>query len=193
MNFAGAFISIAVATTIAKGVVDNDAITLGTLLAGLVGAIAWNLMTWLVGLPSSSSHALIGGVVGATLAAKGADAVNGSGILEKVIVPALLAPLIAGLIAIVATFLAYRLIGVFRERNAQRGYRIGQIGTASLVVAAWLLTLPAAALVAGVVWYLTDGLGGDSAGPPVLFALAVAGAIGLFVVAQRRPVTPADV
>jgi PiT family inorganic phosphate transporter len=316
MNFAGAFVSIAVATTIAKGVVDNEVITLGTLLAGLVGAIAWNLLTWLAGLPSSSSHALIGGVVGATLAAQGADAVNGSGILEKVIVPALLAPVIAGGVAVAATFLAYRLIARTREETAQRGFRLGQIGTASLValahgtndaqktmgiitlaliahgslagddpsiplwvklaaataisagtaiggwriiktmghglvkleppmgfaaessggavllassyygfplstthivsgsilgagvgkrlaevhwglagrmVAAWLLTLPAAALVAGGAWYVTDALGGTTAGPPALFALAAAGAVALFVVASRRPVTPADV
>src|SRR5919197_4096189 len=66
LNFVGAFLSLQVAATIASGIVDADAITPAIVFAGLVGAIAWNLATWYFGLPSSSSHALIGGVVGAT-------------------------------------------------------------------------------------------------------------------------------
>src|SRR5919205_2012686 len=92
LNFAGAFISLEVAATIAKGIVDADLITPAIVFAGLIGAIAWNLATWYWGLPSSSSHALIGGVVGSAFAAAGPDAVYGSGIIEKVAVPAVVAP-----------------------------------------------------------------------------------------------------
>jgi PiT family inorganic phosphate transporter len=133
LNFAGAFISIAVATTIAKGIVDSTAVGLPVIFAALLGAITWNLVTWLLGLPSSSSHALIGGLVGAALAASGAGAVNGQGILSKVIIPALLAPVLAGVVALVATVIAYRLRELMRPEVAARGFRLGQIGTASLV------------------------------------------------------------
>src|SRR5919109_291242 len=73
LNFAGAFVSIEVAATIAKGIVDQEVITLDVVLAGLVGAITWNLITWFLGLPSSSSHALIGGVLGSAVFASGWD------------------------------------------------------------------------------------------------------------------------
>jgi PiT family inorganic phosphate transporter len=127
LNFAGAFLSIKVAATIAEGVVDKGVLDLRTLFAGLVGAIAWNLLTWAAGLPSSSSHALIGGLIGAGLVAGGWDAIEGSTILEKVIVPAVLAPVICGVAAMLGTFVAYR------GRASAKGYRYGQIGTASLV------------------------------------------------------------
>src|ERR671917_2272755 len=99
LNFVGAFISLEVAATVAKGIVDADAVTPTIVFAGLIGAIAWNLITWYYGLPSSSSHALIGGVVGAVFAAVGASAVIGGGLLGKVIVPALVAPLLAFVVA----------------------------------------------------------------------------------------------
>src|ERR687894_8340 len=92
LNFVGAFLSLAVAATIASGIVQADLVTLPIVFAGLIGAITWNLMTWYVGLPSSSSHALIGGVVGAVFAAIGTDAILGEGILGKVLIPALIAP-----------------------------------------------------------------------------------------------------
>src|SRR5881397_1789111 len=92
LNFAGAFISIAVAATIAQDVVEAGAITPTVVFAGLVGAITWNLTTWYYGLPSSSSHALIGGVVGAAFVAGGPDAVLGDGVVGKVLVPAVIAP-----------------------------------------------------------------------------------------------------
>jgi PiT family inorganic phosphate transporter len=94
LNFAGAFVSIQVAATVAKGIVDPAVITLDVLLAGLVGAITWNLITWYLALPSSSSHALIGGMAGSALAAEGRDAVNWSGIYEKVLIPSIAAPLL---------------------------------------------------------------------------------------------------
>src|SRR4051812_31375383 len=96
LNFVGAFISLKVAATVASNVVDPQSITLLVVFAGLVGAIAWNLVTWYFGLPSSSSHALIGGVVGATLVAKGPDAVFfADGLIGKVMVPAVVAPILA--------------------------------------------------------------------------------------------------
>jgi PiT family inorganic phosphate transporter len=105
LNFAGAFVSLEVAATIASGIVDSDAITLDIVLAGLVGAITWNLITWYLGLPSSSSHALIGGVLGSAIAAAGFDVVKWEGIREKVLVPSLVAP-VAGFVGAAALMLA---------------------------------------------------------------------------------------
>src|SRR3954453_5668632 len=99
LNFVGAFLSLAVAATIAKGIVDADVITLAIVFSGLVGGIFWNLLTWYFGLPSSSSHALIGGVVGATFAAVGPSGVLFDGLLEKVIIPGLMAPVLAFVVA----------------------------------------------------------------------------------------------
>src|SRR5688572_17925356 len=92
LNFAGAFVSIEVAATIAKGIVDQEVITLDVVMAGLVGAITWNLITWFLGLPSSSSHALIGGMIGSAIAAGGTDMVQWGGIKDKVLIPSLIAP-----------------------------------------------------------------------------------------------------
>src|SRR3954465_7670 len=111
LNFVGAFLSLKVAATIAGGIVDAADITLTVIFAGLVGAIVWNLVTWYAGLPSSSSHALIGGVVGATLAAHGPDAVTRGGLVGKALVPALVAPVLAFLVAGLGIPLAYRILG----------------------------------------------------------------------------------
>jgi len=97
LNFAGAFISLKVAATVAKGIVDPEAITLKIVLAGLVGAITWNLITWYLGLPSSSSHALIGGMIGSAAAAAGFDVVQWRGLYEKVLLPSLAAPFLGAL------------------------------------------------------------------------------------------------
>jgi PiT family inorganic phosphate transporter len=132
LNFAGAFLSLQVAATIATGIVQADLITPPIVFAGLVGAIAWNLATWYFGLPSSSSHALIGGVVGSAFVAAGADAVIGSGLVEKVIVPALLAPVLAFLIAGLAIVVAYRIVGRQHPGPVARGFRLGQIVSGSL-------------------------------------------------------------
>jgi PiT family inorganic phosphate transporter len=99
LNFAGAFVSFEVAATIAKGIVDQEAITLEIILAGLVGAITWNLVTWFLGLPSSSSHALIGGMLGSAVMAAGWDVVNWGGLKDKVLVPSLVAPFLGVAIA----------------------------------------------------------------------------------------------
>jgi PiT family inorganic phosphate transporter len=101
LNFLGAFVSIEVAATIAKGIVDQEVITLEIVMAGLVGAITWNLITWFLGLPSSSSHALVGGMIGSAMAAGGTDVVKWGGIKEKVLVPSLAAPFLGVVIAFV--------------------------------------------------------------------------------------------
>jgi inorganic phosphate transporter, PiT family len=94
LNFAGAFVSLEVAATVAKGIVVPEVITLEVVLAALAGAITWNLITWYLGLPSSSSHALIGGVAGSAIAAAGFDVVQWRGLVEKVAIPSLLAPVL---------------------------------------------------------------------------------------------------
>jgi inorganic phosphate transporter, PiT family len=132
LNFAGAFISLEVAATVASGIVDASAITTTIVFAGLIGAIAWNLATWYAGLPSSSSHALIGGVAGAAFVAGGADAVQGEGLVDKVIVPALVAPVLAFTAAGLAILVAYRIVGRLRPGPVTRGFRLGQLVSGSL-------------------------------------------------------------
>src|SRR4051794_21289076 len=129
LNFLGAFLSIAVAATIANDVVDPAAIegSLNVVFAGLIGAIAWNLMTWYFGLPSSSSHALIGGIVGSALAADGTSAILGEGLVGKVLLPALIAPVLAFTIAGICIGLIYRVIGRLRPGPVTRGFRLGQM------------------------------------------------------------------
>jgi PiT family inorganic phosphate transporter len=95
--------------------------------------MTWNLITWYFTMPSSSSHALIGGVIGATIAAVGSGAVNGHNLVQSVIIPALLSPFLCGAVAFLGTVGAYRLIRVLGQREARTGYRYGQIGSAALV------------------------------------------------------------
>jgi PiT family inorganic phosphate transporter len=127
LNFAGAFISLAVAATVAKGIVQSDTITTTVVFAGLIGAIAWNLATWWFGLPSSSSHALIGGVVGAALVADGVSAVQVDGLVEKVLVPGIIAPILTFVVAAAAIVIAYGVAGRLNPGPVNRGYRYGQI------------------------------------------------------------------
>lgn len=133
LNLIGVFLSTAVAATIAKGLIDANLVTLELVFAGLVGGIVWNLLTWLLGIPSSSSHALIGGIVGATIAAVGLRGVIWSGVVSKVIVPAVVAALLATLVGAVGTWLVYRTTRGVAEKRTERGFRRGQIGSASLV------------------------------------------------------------
>jgi PiT family inorganic phosphate transporter len=179
LNFIGAFISVAVAATIAGDVVEAAQITPGAVLCGLVGAIAWNLWTWRRGLPSSSSHALIGGLVGATLAAGGADAVNGSGLLDKVLIPALLAPLAAFLVAGVLIGVIYRFVGNRRPGPVGRAFRRAQILSGGLLAlghgandAQKTMGVITLALIANG----THGVGTD---PPFWVILTAAAALGI--------------
>jgi len=132
LNFVGAFLSLQVAATIASGIVEADMITLAIVFAGLIGAIFWNLLTWYFGLPSSSSHALIGGVVGAAFAAEGPDAVIRDGLIEKVAIPAVMAPILAFIVAGTGILVTYRIVGRLRPSTVSRSYRLGQIITGSL-------------------------------------------------------------
>src|SRR4051794_19299733 len=136
LNFVGAFLSLQVAATIASGIVDTGGVTLTVIFAGLVGAIVWNLVTWYGGLPSSSSHALIGGVVGATLAAHGPGDVDWDGLLGKVLVPALVAPVLAFVVAGLGILIAYRIVGRSRPGGVTRGFRLGQLMSGGLLALA---------------------------------------------------------
>jgi len=133
LNFLGAFYSIKVAATVAKGIVDPEAVTLSVVLAGLVGAITWNLITWFLGLPSSSSHALIGGIAGAGMAAAGPDVIQWSGIWNKVVKPSMIAPTLG---FVVALSLMLALVWVIRKRSPSRVskvFRRAQIVSGSFV------------------------------------------------------------
>jgi len=137
LNLVGAFLSTEVARTISGGLIRESSdggsggvlITPQLILAGLIGAIVWNLLTWLLGLPSSSSHALFGGLIGAAIVGAGTQAIDGSVLVSKVLIPAVLAPLTAMTIAYLATKIAYALVKK-RERD---GFKVGQIFTSSLV------------------------------------------------------------
>jgi PiT family inorganic phosphate transporter len=136
LNFVGAFISIAVAATVASDVVQADVITPTVVFAGLVGAIAWNLITWYYGLPSSSSHALIGGVVGSAFVAVGADAIISDGVLGKVLIPALVAPIVAFVVGGIGILSCYWIAGRQRPGPVTRGFKLGQVVSGGLLALA---------------------------------------------------------
>ncbi|MFJ1575547.1 anion permease [Streptomyces sp. NPDC088182] len=133
LNLVGAFLSVEVAKTISGGLINEQGIRTEVIFAALVGAILWNLFTWLLGLPSSSSHALFGGLIGATLMSVGASGVNGGVVITKVLIPALAAPVVAGLAALLATRLTYRIGRRTDDKATAKGYRAGQIASAGLV------------------------------------------------------------
>ena len=132
-NFVGALTGTAVATTIASGLVDETLIDLSVLAAALIGAIAWNLFTWRLGIPSSSSHALIGGLLGGSLAAAGPAAWDVQGIVGKVLIPLFTSPLIGFVLGLAAMVI---LLNVFRRANPKvlnRRFRLAQVGSASFM------------------------------------------------------------
>jgi PiT family inorganic phosphate transporter len=132
-NLAGAFVTTAVAVTIASGIVDTGLITQTALLAGLLGAIAWNLITWWLGLPSSSTHALIGGLIGAALVQSGTAGVQWHGLVHKVILPGLASPVIGLAAAFVVLLAIYWLFVRMTPGLANRTFRLGQLGTGTWV------------------------------------------------------------
>ncbi|MCE3274856.1 MAG: pit [Propionibacteriaceae bacterium] len=136
LNLVGACLATEVAKTISGGFFDETLITVPIILAGLVGAIIWNLMTWLLGLPSSSSHALFGGLIGAVIVGAGLTSVHGWVIVSKVLLPAIVAPLVAGIAAVMATRLVYRISRRTPSAHTNSGYKYGQAFTASLVALA---------------------------------------------------------
>ncbi|HET7588964.1 MAG TPA: anion permease [Solirubrobacterales bacterium] len=179
LNFAGAFISISVAATVAKDVVDADVITPTIVFAGLIGAIAWNLVTWYFGLPSSSSHALIGGVVGSTVAAAGFDAILAEGLVGKVLIPALVAPIVAFLAAGLAIGLSYRVVGGQRPGIVTRGYRYGQIVSGGLLALAHGTNDAQKTMGVITLALIANGTLGAGADPPTWVIVASATAIAL--------------
>jgi inorganic phosphate transporter, PiT family len=141
LNLVGAFLSTEVAKTISGGLIREGSggveITPELIFAGLIGAIIWNMVTWLFGLPSSSSHALFGGLIGATIVGVGVHAVDFTVLLDKVILPAAIAPVTAGVVAYVATKLAYAITRRYDGRpDGRGGFRYGQIFSSSLVALA---------------------------------------------------------
>lgn len=135
LNLIGAFLSTEVAKTISGGIINEQQVTISAafIFAGLVGAIIWNLITWLVGLPSSSSHALFGGLVGAVIVGAGVEGVNFAAVLTKVLIPALVSPVVAGLAAFCAVKLIFLVVRKMEEGQIESGFRHGQTVTACLV------------------------------------------------------------
>ena len=133
LNLVGAFISTTVANTISGGLINEGPggvlITPTLIFAGLLGAVLWNLVTWVLGLPSSSSHALFGGLIGAAVVGAGFESINPTVLLSKIVLPAVLAPIVAGLVSFLATRIAYATT----KKRQRDGFRIGQIFTSSLV------------------------------------------------------------
>ncbi len=126
-NLAGAFVTTAVAKTVGKGIIDTGLATEETILAALLGAITWNLLTWWFGLPSSSSHALIGGLVGAALAQSGSTGVNWHGLAHNVVIPGVIAPTLAFAAAFVLLLAIYWLLVWITPGVANRTFRLGQL------------------------------------------------------------------
>ncbi|MEU3087684.1 anion permease [Streptomyces massasporeus] len=183
LNVVGAFLSTEVAKTVSGGIVDDTLVSPGMIFAGLVGAILWNLLTWLVGLPSSSSHALFGGLIGAVWVGAGSQGVNFEKVVEKVLVPAVASPVVAGVAALLATCLAYRLTDRLTDRargdSVTKGFRIGQIASASLVSLAHGTNDAQKTMGVITLTLISAGALGHYAGPP-LWVIASAGlAIGL--------------
>ena len=179
LNFAGAFISLEVAATVANDVVDPQAITTTIVFAGLVGAIAWNLITWYYGLPSSSSHALIGGVVGSAFVAVGADAIFGDGILGKVLIPALVAPVLAFVAGAIAITVCYWVVGNLRPGPVTRGFRLGQVASGGLLALAHGTNDAQKTMGVIVLALIASGELGADAGVPTWVVVAAATAIAL--------------
>jgi inorganic phosphate transporter, PiT family len=132
-NLAGAFVTTAVAKTVGQGIIDTGLATEQTVLAALLGAIAWNLLTWRLGLPSSSTHALIGGLVGAALVQSGSAGVQWHGVWEKVIVPGALSPVMGFAAAFVLLVAIYRAFSWLTPGVANRSFRLGQLASGTWV------------------------------------------------------------
>ncbi|WP_037321234.1 inorganic phosphate transporter [Amycolatopsis orientalis] len=176
LNLVGAFLSVEVAKTISNGLVDDTKIGPAIVFGGLVGAIVWNLVTWFVGLPSSSSHALFGGLIGATWVSAGTDSVHFGKIVEKVLVPAALSPVLAGLVAMIVTYFVYRM---FVRRGRTAGFRVGQIISASLVSLAHGTNDAQKTMGVITLTMITAGSLPAGAGPPLWVIVSAAFALAL--------------
>jgi len=189
LNLVGAFLSTEVAKTISGGLIYEDQISAtvfpAVIFAGLIGAITWNMVTWLLGLPSSSSHALFGGLIGATIVGVGASAVNFGVVLSKIVLPALIAPVTAGIIAYSATKLAYAITRRYDARpDGRTGFRFGQIFTSSLVALAHGTNDAQKTMGIITLLLITVGLQSPEHHEPqtwVVFACAITIALGTYV------------
>ena len=179
LNFVGAFISISVAATVANDVVNSEVITPTIVFAGLIGAIGWNLITWSMGLPSSSSHALIGGVIGSAVAAVGFNAVLVDGLVGKVLVPALIAPILAFLVAGLSIGIVYRVVGRQRPGIVSRGFKHGQIVSGGLLALAHGTNDAQKTMGVITLALIANGSLGANADPPLWVIASSAAAIAL--------------
>ena len=182
LNLVGAFLSTEVAKTISGGLIREGTngiqITPVLVLAGLIGAIVWNLVTWLLGLPSSSSHALFGGLIGAVIVGAGFGAIDGGVLVSKILIPAILAPVTAGLISFIATKIAYAITKK-RERD---GFKRGQVVTSSLVSLAHGTNDAQKTMGVITLTLIAAGMQTSGSGPElwVIVACALAIAIGTY-------------
>ena len=178
-NFVGAFISLAVAATVANDVVNGDVITPTVVFAGLVGAIFWNLATWYLGLPSSSSHALIGGVVGAAFAAAGSDAIFAAGLIGKVLIPAVVAPVVAFVVGVIAINIVYGVVGRERPGPVNRGFRLGQVLSGGMLALAHGTNDAQKTMGVITLALIANGSLSQDAGVPFWVVISAASAISL--------------
>jgi inorganic phosphate transporter, PiT family len=188
LNLVGAFLSTEVAKTISGGIINEGdggvLITPELIFAGLIGAIVWNMVTWLLGLPSSSSHALFGGLIGAALVGFGVQAIDFSVVMSKVILPAILAPLTAGLIAYTATKLAYAITRRYDGKpDGRDGFRHGQVFSSSLVALAHGTNDAQKTMGIITLTLVAAGLqdSGDEVQPWVIVTCAIAIALGTYM------------
>jgi inorganic phosphate transporter, PiT family len=199
LNLVGAFLSVEVAVTVTTSVLKvqdsktghlvhgvDASMGLTIIFAGLIGGILWNLLTWLFGIPSSSSHALFGGLIGAGLAALGFAGVNWPGVIGKVIVPAFASPFIAGAVAAAGTWLVYRITRSVAKKRREEGFRWGQIITASLVALAHgtgdaQKTMGVIALALITTGHLTGDVKKDGLPFWIIFSCALAIGLGTYI------------
>jgi inorganic phosphate transporter, PiT family len=179
LNVVGACLSTEVAKTISGGFFDDALITVPIILAGLLGAIIWNLMTWLLGLPSSSSHALFGGLIGAVIVGAGISSVHGWVIVSKVLLPAIVAPLVAGIGAALATRLAYRITRKTPSAQSNSGFKYGQAFTASMVALAHGTSDGQKTMGVITLVLIAANLQPSGTGPPLWVIITAGLAIGL--------------
>ena len=179
LNLVGAFLSVQVAKTISGGLVDERLITPVVIFAGLVGAIMWNLTTWYVGLPSSSSHALFGGLIGATWVAGGAGAIHFNTVLNKVVLPAVLSPVVAALIAVTVTYLSLRITRRAEPGVVSRGFKLSQAVSGSMVALAHGTNDAQKTMGVITLTLITAGTLPAGSGPPFWVVVAAGLAIGL--------------
>ena len=183
LNLVGAFLSTQVAKTVSSGILNENSkgiphITTIMIFAGLIGAVLWNLGTWWLGLPSSSTHALFGGLIGAAIIGSGFSAVNFPGVLSKIVLPALLSPFIAGVVALIATYIAYRVTQLAKVHGSERGFRHAQTVSASLVSLAHGTNDAQKTMGVITLTFIVAGYQSANTGPQIWVILACGLAIG---------------